>query len=160
MKAIFRLYCISSLLLFIAWIAKMQFIFGGDYLFRISTTGILISIIIQTIFISKNKEVKDTSLTKVFLVNNFSLLIVYMGMMLKVAHLMQSQFQKDLILDFVGIPVIVSAIIYNFVHIDRILNAPNNIKLIFYKNVLLPWLLFLFSFLLYAVYSVVLTRAL
>ncbi len=160
MKAIFRLFCISSTLLFFAWIAKLQFIYGGDYLFRIATTGIHIAIIIQTVFISKNKEVKDASLTKIFLVNNFSLLIVYMGMMLKVAHLMQSQFQKDLILDFVGIPVIVSNIIYNFAHIDRIVNAPNNIKLIFYKHVLLSWLLFLFSFLLYAVYSVVLTRAL
>lgn len=156
MKAIFRLFTISALLLFLAWIAKLQFVAGGDYLFRTATVGIILAIILQTIFIQKNKEVKADMLSPLFFVNHLCLLIVYAGMMLKVAHVMRTQFEKDLVLDFFGIPATAIALIYSFSKVYMIFKASRSNKIIFYKHVLLPWCLFLFSFMLYAVYSLVL----
>lgn len=158
MKYTFRLFCISIILVFLAWTAKMHFVFGGDYLFRLGTLGVLISFVTQIIALTKNTELKSNNLTKLFIINTISLLIIYLGMMLKVSHIMNSQFEKDFVLDFIGIPAILTSIIYNFSHIDKLIDASKTNKLLFYRQLLLPWTLFLFSFLLYAIYSVILTR--
>lgn len=158
MKFTFKLFCFSAILIFLAWIAKMHFIFGGDYLFRLGTVGVLISLVFQIIFFIMNKELKSDNLTKLFIVNSISLFIVYLGMMMKVSHIMNSQFEKDLTLDFVGIPAILLSIIYTFLHIEKLIETSKTNKLVFYKQILLPWTLFLFSFLLYAIYSVILAR--
>ena len=49
MKIKNKMFNISIALLFIAWILKMHFIFGGDYLFRIGTIGVLISIVLDIV---------------------------------------------------------------------------------------------------------------
>ncbi len=72
--------------------------------------------------------------------------------------MMKSQFEKDLVLDFVGIPAIFTSVLYTFLRIEKLNEASKRIKVVFYKQILLPWTLFLFSFLLYAIYSVILTR--
>jgi hypothetical protein len=136
----------------------MHFVFGGDYLFRLGTLGVLISFVSQIIALTTNTELKSNNLTKVFIINTISLLIVYLGMMLKVSHIMNSQFEKDFLLDFIGIPAILTSIIYNFSRIDKLIEASKTYKLLFYRQILFPWTLFLFSFLLYAIYSVILTR--
>ncbi len=158
MKYTFRLFCISIIIVFLAWTAKMHFVFGGDYLFRLGTLGVLISFVSQIIALTTNTELKSNNLTKVFIINTISLLIVYLGMMLKVSHIMNSQFEKDFLLDFIGIPAILTSIIYNFSRIDKLIEASKTYKLLFYRQILFPWTLFLFSFLLYAIYSVILTR--
>jgi hypothetical protein len=158
MKYTFRLFCISIILLFLAWTAKMHFVFGGDYLFRLGTLGVLISFVTQIIALTNNIDLKSNNLTKLFLINTISLLIVYLGMMLKVSHIMNSQFEKDFVLDFIGIPAILTSIIYNFSRIDKLIEASKTSQLLFYRQILLPWTLFLFSFLLYVIYSVILTR--
>jgi hypothetical protein len=136
----------------------MHFVFGGDYLYRLGTLGVLISFVSQIIALTTNTELKSNNLTKVFIINTISLLIVYLGMMLKVSHIMNSQFEKDFLLDFIGIPAILTSIIYNFSRIDKLIEASKTYKLLFYRQILFPWTLFLFSFLLYAIYSVILTR--
>lgn len=156
MNYTFKLFNLSAFFLFIAWTAKMQFIFGGDYLFRIATAGIILALILQAFIIQKNKEVKADLLSHLFLVNHLCLLIVYTGMMLKVAHVMHTQFEKDLILDFFGIPATAIAMIYTFSKVHVIFKSSGSNKILFYKHILLPWCLFLFSFILYAVYSLVL----
>ena len=158
MKYTFRLFCISIIIVFLAWTAKMHFVFGGDYLFRLGTLGVLISFVTQIIALTTNTELKSNNLTKLFIINTISLLIVYLGMMLKVSHIMNSQFEKDFLLDFIGIPAILTSIIYNFSRIDKLIEASKTNKLLFYRQILFPWTLFLFSFLLYAIYSVILTR--
>ena len=158
MKYTFRLFSISTILLFLAWTAKMHFVFGGDYLFRLGTLGVLISFVTQIIALTKNTDLKSNNLNKLFIINTISLLIVYLGMMLKVSHIMNSQFEKDFVLDFIGIPAILTSIIYNFSRIDKLIEASKTNQLLFYRQILLPWTLFLFSFLLYAIYSVILTR--
>jgi hypothetical protein len=158
MKYTFRLFCISIILLFLAWTAKMHFVFGGDYLFRLGTLGVLISFVTQIIALTNNTDLKSNNLTKLFLINTISLLIVYLGMMLKVSHIMNSQFEKDFVLDFIGIPAILTSIIYNFSRIDKLIEASKTSQLLFYRQILLPWTLFLFSFLLYVIYSLILTR--
>ncbi len=158
MKFTLRLFCFSISLVFIAWIAKIQFIFGGDYLFRLGTIGVLISLLAQIYNLTKMFELKLSNLLKVYIVNSICLFIVYLGMMMKVSHIMNSQFQKDLILDFVGIPAVLTSIIFTFLYIEKIIETTKTYKLVFYKQILLPWILFLFSFLLYAIYSVILTR--
>ncbi len=158
MKYTFRLFCISIIIVFLAWTAKMHFVFGGDYLYRLGTLGVLISFVSQIIALTTNTELKSNNLTKVFIINTISLLIVYLGMMLKVSHIMNSQFEKDFLLDFIGIPAILTSIIYNFSRIDKLIEASKTYKLLFYRQILFPWTLFLFSFLLYAIYSVILTR--
>lgn len=157
MKLAFKLLIISIIIVFFAWIAKMHFIFGGDYLFRLGTFGILIAIIAQIILYTKNTELKSNKLTKLFILNSICLSIVYLGMMMKVSHIMNTQIEKDFILDFIGIPAILTAVIYNFVHIEKLIESSKNSKLLFYRQILLPWSLFLCSFLLYAIYSVILT---
>lgn len=157
MKLPFKLFCISIILIFLAWIAKMHFIFGGDYLFRIGTIGVLISLILQIIDRRKNVELKSDMLTTVFFVNSISLFIAYLGMMMKVSHIMNTQFEKDLVLDFLAIPVAIISSVYTFSNIHRLLDTSNSNKIIFYKQIALPWLLFMVSFVMYAVYSVILT---
>ena len=158
MKNTFRLYCISAILVFLAWTAKMHFVFGGDYLFRIGTLGVLISLVVQLIILRKHSELKSNKLTKLFIINTISLFIVYLGMMLKVSHIMNSQLEKDFVLDFMGIPAILISIMYTFSSIEKWIESSKTITLIFYKQIVLPWILFLFSYLLYAIYSVILTK--
>lgn len=136
----------------------MHFIPGGDYLFRIGTIGIVTSLIIQIHNSVKIPDVKSNNLTKLFLLNGLSLIIVYSGMMLKVSHIMNTQIEKDFVLDFFGIPAIIVSIMYNFIHIDTLMKSSEKNKLLFYRQILLPWTLFLFSFLLYTIYSIILTK--
>ena len=158
MKLTFRLFCFSIILIFLAWTAKMHFVFGGDYLFRLGTLGVLLSIVSQIIGMAKNTELKYDKLINLYIVNCISLFIVYLGMMMKVSHIMNSQFEKDFVLDFIGIPAILTSIIYNFSCIDKLIETSKVNKLFFYKQIVLPWTLFLFSFLLYTIYSVILIR--
>ena len=158
MKFTFRLFCSSIILIFLAWTAKMHFVFGGDYVFRLGTLGVLLSIVSQIIGMTKNIELKYDKLINLYIVNSICLFIAYLGMMMKVSHIMNSQFEKDFVLDFIGIPAILTSIIYNFSRIDKLIEASKTTKLLFYRQILLPWSLFLFSFLLYAIYSVILTR--
>ena len=72
MKYTFRLFCISIILVFLAWTAKMHFVFGGDYLFRLGTLGVLISLVTQIIALTKNTELKSNNLTKLFIINTIS----------------------------------------------------------------------------------------
>jgi hypothetical protein len=154
-----KLFQISIAILFLAWILKMQFIFGGDYLFRIGTIGVLISIVSNIVYLNKNVEIDSNGITKIYMVNSICLFIVYTGMMLKVSHIMGSQLEKDFILDFIGIPAIVTSAIYTYKNIHKILETSKSNKIIFHKEIMLPWVLFLFSYLLYNTYSVILTRA-
>ena len=153
-----KLFQISIAILFIAWILKMQFIFGGDYLFRIGTIGVLISIVSNIVYLKKNVEIDSNDITKIYMVNSICLFIVYTGMMLKVSHIMGSQLEKDFILDFIGIPAIVTSAIYTFNNIHKILETSKSNKIILHKERTWPWVLFLFSYLLYNTYSVILTR--
>lgn len=158
MKFTFRLFCSSIILIFLAWTAKMHFVFGGDYVFRLGTLGVLLSIVSQIIRMTKNSELKYDKLINLYIVNSICLFIAYLGMMMKVSHIMNSQFEKDFVLDYIGIPAILTSIIYNFSRIDKLLETSKTNKLLFYRQIMLPWILFLFSFLLYAIYSVILTR--
>ena len=144
--------------MFLAWILKMQFIYGGDYLFRIGTIGVLISLVAQIVAISKNAEMESYKLKNIYIVNSIGLFIVYLGMMMKVSHIMNSQFEKDLVLDFIGIPAILTSILYTFINIDKLSETSKPNKIILYKEIMLPWTLFLFSYFLYNTYSVILTR--
>lgn len=153
-----KIFFVSALIMFLGWIAKMHFIPGGDYLFRIGTIGIVTSLIIQIHNSVKIPDVKSNNLTKLFLLNGLSLIIVYSGMMLKVSHIMNTQIEKDFVLDFFGIPAIIVSIMYNFLHIDTLMKSSEKNKLLFYRQILLPWTLFLFSFLLYTIYSIILTK--
>ncbi len=153
-----KLFQISIAILFIAWILKMQFIFGGDYLFRIGTIGVLISIVSNIVYLKKNVEIDSNDITKIYMVNSICLFIVYSGMMLKVSHIMGSQLEKDFILDFIGIPAIVTSAVYTFNNIHKILETFNSNRILFHKEIIWPWVLFLFSYLLYNTYSVILTR--
>lgn len=157
MTSSIKLFYVSSAAIFLAWIAKMHFVFGGDYLFRIGTIGILLSLVAQGIGIAKNAEIKSARLTRLFLLNCVCLFIAYGGMMLKVAHLLDTQFEKDFVLDFMGIPAVIYAILYNFSALEKVMTAPGDLKIFFYRLILLPWTLFFFSFMLYAIYSVILT---
>jgi hypothetical protein len=159
MKYTSRLFRYSIILIFVAWTAKMHFVFGGDYVFRIGTLGVLFSIVSQIIGMTKNSELIHDKLINLCIVNSVSLFIAYLGMMMKVSHIMNTQFEKDFVLDFIGIPAILTSIIYTFSCIDKLIEASKPNKLIFYRQILLPWTLFLFSFLLYAIYSVILARS-
>jgi hypothetical protein len=158
MKIKNKLFPISIAIVFFAWTLKMQFIYGGDYLFRIGTIGVLISILGQIIGVKKKGEIDSNYITNIYMVNSISLFIVYLGMMLKVSHIMNTQFEKDLVLDFIGIPAVVTALIYSFKNIDKLMEISKSNKIIFYQEIILPWILFLFSYLLYNTYSVILTR--
>ncbi len=153
-----KIFFVSALIMFLGWIAKMHFIPGGDYLFRIGTIGIVTSLIIQIHNSVKIPDVKSNNLTKLFLLNGLSLIIVYSGMMLKVSHILKTQIEKDCVFDFFGIPAIIVSFMYYFLHIDTLMKSSEKNKLLFYRQILLPWTLFLFSFLLYTIYSIILTK--
>ena len=157
MRFSFRLYCISTGIIFLAWIAKMHFIFGGDYLFRIGTIGVLTSFLFQIPFYIKHSELRQQSLTRLYVVNSICLFIAYLGMMLKVSHIMNTQFEKDLVLDFIGIPALVISQFQLFTSAERLIHASRSNQIILMKYIVMPWVLFLVSFLLYSVYSVILT---
>lgn len=131
MKFTFRLFCSSIILIFLAWTAKMHFVFGGDYVFRLGTLGVLLSIVSQIIGMTKNIELKYDKLINLYIVNSICLFIAYLGMMMKVSHIMNSQFEKDFVLDFIGIPAILTSIIYNFSRIDKLIEASKTTKLLF-----------------------------
>ena len=159
MKSPLHIFIISISILFLAWIAKMQFIFGGDYLFRIGTIGVVLSFLWMLIVFRKDEAVKSSGLSRIFSINLIVLAILYLGMMLKVSHIMNNQIEKDLVLDFVGIPTLVGCMIYNFANSYTILGSDNYVKSLLGKHIALPWVLFLFSFMLYAVYSAILASA-
>ncbi|MFN5324040.1 MAG: hypothetical protein ACK5C5_03900 [Bacteroidota bacterium] len=159
MKSAFKTFVVSSSMLFLAWVAKMQFIFGGDYLFRIGTIGIVVSFVWMLVHFRKDQILKSSGMSRMFSINLIVLAILYLGMMLKVSHIMNSQIEKDLVLDFIGIPAFVGCMIYNFANSSIILGADNYVKSLLCKHIALPWLLFLFSFMLYALYSAILAVA-
>lgn len=159
MKSAFITFVVSSSMLFLAWIAKLQFIFGGDYLFRIGTIGIVISFVWMLVHLRKDKAIKSSGLSRFISINLIVLTVLYVGMMLKVSHIMNSQIEKDLVLDFIGIPAFVGCMIYNFANSSIILGTDNYFKSLLCKHIALPWVLFLFSFMLYALYSAILAVA-
>jgi hypothetical protein len=79
-------------------------------------------------------------------------------MMLKVSHLMNTQFEKDLVLDFMGLPLVAIAIFLNAGKAETISSLNRNTRLIFIRHVLAPWLMMVFSFILYALFSAILAR--
>jgi len=149
------IFIVSVIFLFIAWICKMHFIPGGDIIFRIGTLGVVLALFIDLLFSLKNQELKNENLKKLFFVNLMCLIVVYSGMMLKVSHLMSTQLEKDFVLDFIGIPAIVAVVIYNFTNSKYILCASLASRVLYCKIVLMPWVLFLFSYCLYILYSVI-----
>ena len=138
--------------------AKLQFIFGGDYLFRTASLGILISIAISIYDTPKNLQAKP--MRHIFMVNLITLLLAYGGMMLKVSHLMHTQLEKDIVLDFIAYPALSFAMLYSFAHSDYLMQQDRSIKIRLMKTVLLPWCVFGFSLILYAVYSATLSHTL
>jgi hypothetical protein len=60
-------------------------------------------------------------------------------------------------LDYLGIPAAVFAALYSFAAPGKWYDAGSGSKVIFLRHVVLPWMLFVFSFLLYVAYSVILT---
>jgi len=153
MKTAFRIFNVSISLLFLSWIAKLHFIFGGDYMFRIGSAGVLLSLIWQFAAIGTTEASGKKDWLRIFRVNTICLIIVYLGMMLKVAHLMPDQFLKDLTLDFIGIPALVTALLYSIAKWDVLLGATPQAKFFAMKHLALPWLMFAFSFMLYGIYS-------
>lgn len=153
MKISFRLMCISASVIFIAWMAKLHFIYGGDYLFRTGTALALISFILTFTTCINNAILKESRLNILFMANQIFLMVVYAGMMMKISHVMNTQFEKDLVLDFLGIPAMCAAIIWNFISAQKLIGATESIKVQFAKFVMMPWIIFLFSFILYAIYS-------
>lgn len=158
MNILFKLFSFCAVLLFISWIFKSHFVFGGDYLFRFSSVIILIILVMQTLKIYTIHEVKANSLSGIFITNGICLFLLYLGMMMKVSHIMNSQLEKDLVLDFLGIPAFLFATIYNFTFFEKITKLANTNKLLFYRFILFPWIIFLASYLLYLNYSVILSR--
>jgi hypothetical protein len=158
MKLSVTLFHISSSFLFLAWIAKMHFVFGGDILFRISSVGIMVSLLTQWVALRKDPDVKATGLSGFFAMNHAALMIVCLGMMMKVSHVMSSQFEKDFMLDFIGIPAIVTNIMVAFGNVGKCIGSDRKVKVMVLRHALFPWLLFALSFMLYAVYSVMLAR--
>ncbi len=156
MKLSFRLFCFSSMLLTLAWMAKLQFIFGGDYLFRIASLGILVALALS--IYDTCKIVQVNPMRHIFMVHLITLLLAYGGMMLKVSHLMHTQLEKVIVLDFIAYPALSFAMLYTFAHSDALLQQDRSIKTRFMKSVLLPWCVFAFSLILYAVYSAALGR--
>lgn len=153
MKTAFRILNISISLLFIAWIAKLHFIFGGDYLFRLASAGVLLSLVWQFAAIGKTEVSGKKDWIRLFRVNSICLIIVYLGMLLKVAHLMPDQVLKDLVLDFLGIPAVVTAMLYSISRWQIMTHATPSEKLLAVKHLALPWLMFAFSFMLFGIYS-------
>jgi hypothetical protein len=79
--------------------------------------------------------------------------------MVKVSHLVDDPFVKDILLDIIGIPLMLIAILYSFTHYKDLLHTSELIKTYIVQFIALPWLLFLFSYLFYLVYSLTLIRA-
>jgi hypothetical protein len=135
--------------------AKLQFIFGGDYLFRAASIGILVSIAVSIYDI---KNVQKPNVRRIFIVNLLTLMVAYCGMMLKVSHIMETQFEKDLVLDVLAYPAIIGNLLYTFANAETLINQNRMIQVRFIKHALLPWCVFIFSLILYAVYSAALSR--
>jgi hypothetical protein len=150
MKFASRVYSISCMVLCLAWMAKLQFVFGGDYLFRLASIGILLSLAVS-IYLTKNLLVPI--IRRIFIVNLITLIVAYCGVMLKVSHLMETQFGKDFLLDLIAYPTLFFTILYTFAHLDDLLQQDRPIKLRFLKTILLPWCVLIISLILYAVYS-------
>jgi hypothetical protein len=137
--------------------AKLQFIFGGDYLFRIASLGILLSLA-ASIYLTKNLQVPI--IRRIFIVNLTTLIVAYCGVMLKVSHVMETQFGKDVLLDLIAYPTLFFTMLYTFAYSDVLLQQERPIKLQFLKTIVLPWCVLTFSLILYAVYSAALSRML
>lgn len=152
----YKLFLISIYMLFLAWIAKMQFIFGGDYLFRIGTIGVVIALFWMLIIFRKDDALKSSGLSRIFSINLIVLAILYLGMVLKVSHLLDSQIEKDLLLDFVGIPSMLICLTHTFANIQNLLESPIGVRVLFYKHIVLAWVGFILSMVLYALYSAIL----
>jgi hypothetical protein len=153
----YRLFCYAVVAIFLAWIFKLHFLPGGDFLFRAGSVGAAVSLLMQLLFITKDTVIQTGRVRTIFVINTICLLVVYIGLMLKVAHVMDTQFEKDFVLDFIGIPAIVVAFLYTFSNFSALLETDKIFSVVFLKHIVLPWLLFIFSFLLYAVYSVILS---
>ena len=156
MKSPFHIFIFSISILFLAWIAKMQFIFGGDYLFRIGTIGVVISFIWMLVHFKKDEAIKSSGMSRMFSINLIVLAILYLGMVLKVSHLLDSQIEKDLLLDFVGIPSMLICLTHTFANIQNLLESPIGVRVLFYKHIVLAWVGFILSMVLYALYSAIL----
>lgn len=117
----------------------------------------MVSFIAQLATRYADKDFRTDALHGIFVVNSVCLFLVYAGMMLKVAHLLQTQEEKDFILDYIGVPAAVFAALYSFAAPGKWYDAGSGSKVVFLRHIVLPWILFVFSFLLYAVYSVILT---
>ena len=159
MKNYQTIFIISSGIIILGWLAKIHFIPGGDIAFRLGTIGVISSIVTQVIAINKILNKEDKMLKRLFNFNSAALGICYTGMMLKVSHIMSNQIQKDIVFDFIGIPIIVTAIIYSTINIDVLGYAKYEIKIIFIKNIILQYSMFLLSVILYCIYSSVLASA-
>lgn len=153
------MFAIGSALTGIAWIAKMQFIPGGDLLFRIGTAGMVVGLLLQLPIAVRNVALKAGRLDRLFIVNTVVLALLHLGMMLKVAHVLDTQLQKDLVLDLLGIPVLLATLTYSFRQSANVLASDREAKVLLLRHVVYPWTVFVFSYLFYAVYSVVLARA-
>jgi hypothetical protein len=158
MKNTFRLLSFSSVIIVVAWIAKMHFVYGGDILFRTATAGLVLALIIQSVLFAKHEEIRETKSLSLFLFNSVSLSILYIGMMLKVSHLLNTQFEKDLVLDFMGLPLVAISIFLNAGKAETITRLNRNTRLLFIRHILTPWLMMMFSFILYALFSAILAR--
>jgi|GEM_PF-1743032 len=159
LRYVLRLFIVSTCFIFIAWIAKFHFVYGGDHLFRAGTIGVLISLTAQIFVLVRNARPYSSGLRQFYIFNSVCLFIAYLGMMLKVSHVFSSQFEKDLILDFIGIPALVSSTIYTFIIIDKLMDASRTSAILYFRHILMPWILFLLSFLFYGMYSVILARS-
>jgi hypothetical protein len=158
MKNTFRLLYFSSFIIVIAWISKMHFIYGGDILFRTGTTGVVGALLIQSFLVKGNEEIRASKTFSLFLLNGIFLTVLYTGMMMKASHLMNTQFEKDFVLDFAGLPLVVISIFMNAEKALKVVQFSDLTKILFIKHILAPWAMMLFSFILYALYSAILAR--
>jgi len=159
MKVVLPSFWLSCAIIFLAWIAKLQFVPGGDILFRFGSTGATLALVAQLLLLPRHEAVRTSGMAGLFLVNTSALALLYAGMMLKVAHVLDTQLQKDLVLDLLGIPVLLAALTYSFGQSAKVLASDREAKVLLMRHVLYPWTVFVFSYLFYVVYSVVLARA-
>ena len=155
----FKLFKISISILFLAWLAKFRFIPGGDNLFRLASAGVALSLILPLTNLNIKANTLNPNLRYMIILNCCALIILYLGMMVKVSHLVDDPFVKDILLDIIGIPLMLIAILYSFTHYKDLLHISELIKTYIVQFIALPWLLFLFSYLFYLVYSMTLIRA-
>jgi len=159
MKASRTVFTIGCAVSWAAWVAKMQFIPGGDLLFRIGTAGMVVGLVLQLPIAVRNVALKASRLDRLFIVNTVVLALLHLGMMLKVAHVLDTQFQKDVVLDLLGIPVLLTTLTYSFGQSAKVLASDREAKVLLLRHVVYPWTVFVFSYLFYVVYSVILARA-